>query len=120
VTSFVLLRNLSCCCGTIAPPQNYHAVTELSWRYGTPDPARSKFGIPDAYPRRTVLIDFLSTTTDRRRHDLFSPLADAIAIAFRHSRRVAFDHSDMLFKFMLHIRLDDSFVPSKLFFFVPF
>jgi SAM-dependent methyltransferase len=71
--------------------------------------------------RRTVLIDFLSTTSDRRRDDLFfSDPADVIFLALRHSRRVVLDHSYMPFEFMLRIRLDNEVVPNEPFFAEPF
>ncbi len=69
---------------------------------------------------RTVLIDFLSTTSDRRHDELFfSNPADVIAIALRHSRRIVLNHSYMPFEFMLRIRLDDKIVPNEPYFTAP-
>ncbi|HXS75083.1 MAG TPA: class I SAM-dependent methyltransferase [Terracidiphilus sp.] len=73
-----------------------------------------------ALARRTVLVDFLSTTSDRRRDDLFFTDPSAVAaLALRHSRRVVVDHSYMPFEFMLKIRVDDYVVPNEPFFSEP-
>lgn len=62
---------------------------------------------------RMVLVDFLSTTSDRRRLDLhFTDPSEALALGLRHSRRVMVDHTYMPFEFMLRIRLDDAVVPG--------
>jgi SAM-dependent methyltransferase len=67
--------------------------------------------------RRRVLIDFLSTTSDRRRDDLFfSDPADVITSALRHSSRVVLDHSYMPFEFMLRIHLDNKVAPGEPYF----
>jgi SAM-dependent methyltransferase len=59
--------------------------------------------------KRFVAIDFLSTTSDRRRDDLyFMEPTDALAIGLRYSRRVDLDHSYMPFEFMLKIRCDQA------------
>jgi SAM-dependent methyltransferase len=71
--------------------------------------------------RRTVLVDFLSTTSDRRRDDLFfSAPGDVVELGLRHSRRVVLDHSYMPFEFMLKLRLDSDVVPGEPFFVAPF
>lgn len=60
-----------------------------------------------------VAADFLSTTADRRRDDLyFSEPSDVLRTGLRHSRRVSLDHSYMPFEFMLKIWLDESFPPD--------
>jgi SAM-dependent methyltransferase len=60
-----------------------------------------------------VAADFLSTTSDRRRDDLFfwDP-GDVLALGLRHTRRVALDHSYMPFEFMLKLWRDDAFSPD--------
>jgi SAM-dependent methyltransferase len=70
--------------------------------------------------RRTVLIDFLSTTCDLRRDDLFfTAPGDAVPLALRHSRRIVLDHSYMPFEFMLRICLDGDVVPGEPYFAEP-
>ncbi len=66
-----------------------------------------------ALARRTVVVDFLSQTSDRRREDLFfTDARDALGIGLRHSRRVILDHSYMPFECMLKINLDDEVEPE--------
>lgn len=62
---------------------------------------------------RTVLVDFLSTTSDRRRPDLhFTAPQEALALGLKYSRRVTVDHSYMPFEFLLKIRLDEAVSPG--------
>jgi len=63
--------------------------------------------------RQTILVDFLSQTSNRRRDDLFfSDPGEVLATGLRYSRRVVLDHSYMPFEFVLKIRLDDEVVPQ--------
>ncbi|MBB3770791.1 SAM-dependent methyltransferase [Angulomicrobium tetraedrale] len=68
----------------------------------------------------TVIVDFLSATSDRRRDDLFfTEPADALRIGLRHSRRVLIDHTYMPFEFLMKVRLDSATQPGLPFYASP-
>jgi hypothetical protein len=54
--------------------------------------------------------DFLSSTADRRRHDLFyAPVGDVVQAGLALSKRVVLHHGYMPFEFNLTVWHDDSF-----------
>jgi SAM-dependent methyltransferase len=60
-----------------------------------------------------IAVDFLSTTADRRREDLyFADPAEILRLGLTHSRRVQLDHGYMPFEFTLRIWPDDRFAPD--------
>jgi SAM-dependent methyltransferase len=63
-----------------------------------------------AHSTQAVVVDFLSTTADRPKPDLFHVDPDAILqMALGYSKRVRLDHSYMPFEFQVAIWHDDSF-----------
>jgi SAM-dependent methyltransferase len=63
-----------------------------------------------AQSTQVVVTDFLSTTADRPKPDLFHADANAILqMALGYSKRVRLDHSYMPFEFLVAIWHDDSF-----------
>jgi SAM-dependent methyltransferase len=63
-----------------------------------------------AHTTQAIVIDFLSTTADRPKPDLFHADADEILrMALGYSKRVRLDHSYMPFEFQVTLWHDDSF-----------
>lgn len=63
-----------------------------------------------AHSTQAVVVDFLSTTADRPRRELFHADADVILrMALGYSKRVRLDHSYMPFEFLVAIWHDDSY-----------
>jgi SAM-dependent methyltransferase len=63
-----------------------------------------------AHSTQAIVLDFLSTTADRPRSELFHAEADVILrMALGYSKRVLLDHSYMPFEFLVAIWHDDSF-----------
>jgi SAM-dependent methyltransferase len=63
-----------------------------------------------AHSTQAVVLDFLSTTADRPKPDLFHADPDVVLRrALGYSKRVQLDHSYMPFEFLLAIWHDDSF-----------
>jgi hypothetical protein len=63
-----------------------------------------------AHSTQAVVLDFLSTTADRPKPDLFHADPDVILrMALGYSKRVRLDHSYMPFEFLLAVWHDDSF-----------
>jgi SAM-dependent methyltransferase len=63
-----------------------------------------------AHSTQAVVIDFLSTTADRPKPDLFHADSDVILrMALGYSKRVRLDHSYMPFEFLVAMWHDDSF-----------
>jgi SAM-dependent methyltransferase len=63
-----------------------------------------------AHSTQAIVVDFLSTTADRPRPELFHADAEVILqMALGYSKRVRLDHSYMPFEFLVAIWHDDSF-----------
>jgi len=63
-----------------------------------------------AHSTQAIVVDFLSTTADRPKPDLFHAEPDAILqMALGYSKRVRLDHSYMPFEFLVAIWHDDSY-----------
>jgi SAM-dependent methyltransferase len=66
-----------------------------------------------SHSTHAVVLDFLSTTADRPKSDLFHADADVILrMALGYSKRARLDHSYMPFEFLTTIWHDDSFAPD--------